>query len=38
MSTQEAAVIALKMCKSICSDMKCSKSVVRDLKYMVKMM
>ena len=26
MSTQEAAVIALKMCKSICSDIKCCKS------------
>ena len=26
LSTQEAAVIALKMCKSICSDIKCCKS------------
>ena len=26
MSTQEAAVIALKTCKSICSDIKCCKS------------
>ena len=26
MSTQEAAVIALKMCKSICLDIKCCKS------------
>ena len=26
MSKQEAAVIALKTCKSICSDMKCCKS------------
>ena len=26
MSTQEAAVIALQMCKSICSDIKCCKS------------
>ena len=26
MSTQEAAAIALKTCKSICSDIKCCKS------------
>ena len=39
MSTQEAAVIALKTCKSICSDIKCCKLIVSDLnQYMVKMM
>ena len=26
MSTQKAAVITLKMCQSICSDIKCCKS------------
>ena len=39
MSTQEAAVIALKTCKSICSDIKCCNPMVCDLnQYMVKMM
>ena len=31
MSTQEAAVITLKTCKSICSDIKCCNVVVSDL-------
>ena len=41
MSTQEAAVIALKTCKSICSDIKINvvNLVVGDLnQFMVKMM
>ena len=28
MSTQEAAIVALKTCKSICSDIKCPHSSV----------
>ena len=37
MSTQEAAIIALKTCKSICSDIKCCNLVVRNLnQHMVK--